>query len=116
MFEWLVNLPVWVQAPLVVLVVLAICAVVAWGIHALMWKIIPPTAQEKSLLPGEQVASGEADGAGGEAGGETGGETGGAEFNAGPGTAGSGAGKRDVTQYDVTHDGAVGPTEENSRS
>ena len=50
MFEWLINLPVWLQTPLMVAVVLLIAAIVGWGLNALMWKVIPPNHEERAML------------------------------------------------------------------
>lgn len=50
MFEWLINLPVWVQTPLMVAIVLVIAGVCAWVLHAVLWKVIPPSEAEKAML------------------------------------------------------------------
>jgi len=50
MFEWLINLPVWLQTPLMVAVVLLIAAIVGWGLNALMWRVIPPNHEERAML------------------------------------------------------------------
>ena len=50
MFEWLINLPVWVQTPLMVVIVLVIAGVCAWVLYALLWKVIPPSEAEKAML------------------------------------------------------------------
>lgn len=56
MFEWLINLPVWVQTPLMVVLVLLIAAVCAWALHAVMWKVIPPSRDERVML-GQELDS-----------------------------------------------------------
>ena len=50
MFEWLINLPVWLQTPLMVAIVLVIAGVCAWVLHAVLWKVIPPSEAEKAML------------------------------------------------------------------
>ena len=50
MFEWLINLPVWLQTPLMVAVVLLVAAIVGWGLNVLMWKVIPPNHEERAML------------------------------------------------------------------
>lgn len=50
MFEWLINLPVWVQTPLMVAIVLVIAGVCAWVLHALLWRVVPPSKAEKAML------------------------------------------------------------------
>lgn len=50
MFEWLINLPVWIQTPLVVVVAVLICVAAAWLLHWVMWRIVPPTAHERMAL------------------------------------------------------------------
>lgn len=49
MFEWLINLPVWIQTPLLVVFALAACLALASLFHALLWRVVPPTEQEKSI-------------------------------------------------------------------
>ena len=49
MFEWLINLPVWVQTPVVVVMVLASCVVLASIFHVLLWRVIRPTDDEREV-------------------------------------------------------------------
>lgn len=50
MIEWLVGLPVWLQTPLFVLVVTALCAAIAVAMRAVVWWIVPPTQEEARVL------------------------------------------------------------------
>ncbi|MBC2681136.1 hypothetical protein [Corynebacterium anserum] len=49
MFEWLINLPVWIQTPFLVIVALVACFALATLFHALLWRILPPTEEEKAI-------------------------------------------------------------------
>lgn len=54
MIESVINAPVWIQTPLVLLVMLVVCIPVAVGLRLLVFRILPPTAEERRLL-GKEV-------------------------------------------------------------
>lgn len=49
MFEWLINLPVVVQTPLVVVCALVVCLALAAVFHALLWRVVRPTDEERKV-------------------------------------------------------------------
>lgn len=49
MFEWLINLPVIVQTPLVVVCALVVCLAFAAVFHALLWRVVRPTDEERKV-------------------------------------------------------------------
>ena len=49
-FNWLINAPVWLQAPLVLLVLLPVCAALAAGVVWLGSAVVPPSDSERQLL------------------------------------------------------------------
>ena len=50
MIDWILKAPVWFQTPLVVILVLALCAGLAWVFIKLMWLVLPATPREQALL------------------------------------------------------------------
>lgn len=52
MISWLIGAPVWLQAPIVVAIVLPGAAALAAGISALMRRVIPVHPDERPLTSG----------------------------------------------------------------
>ncbi|AHI02774.1 hypothetical protein CFAL_03460 [Corynebacterium falsenii DSM 44353] len=50
MIDSIVNAPVWVQTPVVLIVLLAVCSVVAYGLQFLLFTIAPSTAEEREAF------------------------------------------------------------------
>ncbi|HIW96272.1 MAG TPA: hypothetical protein H9867_07300 [Candidatus Corynebacterium gallistercoris] len=50
MVESVINAPVWIQTPLVLFVMLAVCIPIAVGLRLLVFRIVPLTAEERRLL------------------------------------------------------------------
>lgn len=50
MIDSIVNAPVWVQTPVVLIVLLAVCSVVAYGLQFLLFTIVPSTAEEREAF------------------------------------------------------------------
>lgn len=50
MGNWIADLPLWVQTPLLFLVALGLCGLVGVVLYRLSWILLPPSAEEKRVV------------------------------------------------------------------
>ena len=50
MIDWLISVPVWIQTPLVVAIIIPIAGALAWGLYRLSAKALPLSETERAYL------------------------------------------------------------------
>ncbi|WP_238596627.1 hypothetical protein [Corynebacterium heidelbergense] len=54
MIDWLISVPVWIQTPLVVAIIIPVAGILAWGLYRLSAKALPLSEAERAYLAADK--------------------------------------------------------------